>query len=109
MGVLGVLGAVYVGFPGYDGGCRAFMRILVSGVSCRDWREYVVGRKVKVNEDGSRRAGPGPEPEPGGEGSASGKTGMKDGGGGGRPIMGAYSGVVVRTGLSIISLSSTLS
>lgn len=64
---------------------------------------------MKVNEDGSRRAGSGPEPvpEPEDEGRASGKTGMKDGGGGGRPIIGAYSGVVGRTGLSIISLSSS--
>ena len=92
------------------------MRMLVPGVSCKGkgWTGYAAaggggGRKVyAIEEDGSQNVavldGVAGNAE-GGE-SASVNTGMNDGGGGGRPIIGAYSGfgyvgVVGMTGLCI--------
>ena len=92
------------------------MRMLVPGVSCKGkgWTGYAAGggggRKVyAMEEDGSQNVAVlvGVAWKAGGGDSASVNTGMNDGGGGG-PIIGAYSGfgyvgVVGMTGLCIVN------
>lgn len=98
------------------------MRMLVPGVSCKGkgWRGYVAaaggggGRRVYAKEeDGSQNVAvlDGVAWKAGGGESASVNTGMNDGGGGGRPIIGGYSGfgyvgVVGMTGLYKLILYS---
>ena len=101
------------------------MRMLVPGVSCKGkgWTGYAAaggggGRKVYAKDEaGSQNVAvlDGVAWKAGGGESASVNTGMNDGGGGGRPIIGGYSGfgyvgVVGMAGLQYVnSVSASVS